>query len=151
MVELLGCPFCGCVNVKLHDRGSMVWVACIDCGLEAPTETGVTAEKAVEYWNARAPHPLHHAQAVRKLVWLETFADRGDGSKEQDGWEADSGFGSYYSIEQYFGSDSFGWQVKFEYAVIADHDDPDKAKETAQVDFERRVLALPSTDKTGAA
>lgn len=91
------------------------------------------------------------AQSLRKLGWLETFTDRGDGSKDQDGWEADSGFGSWYTIEQYFGSDSLGWQVKFEYDVIADHDDPDKAKESAQADFERRVLALPSTGGGTAA
>jgi hypothetical protein len=98
-----------------------------------------------------APQPVSAAQTLRKLFWLETFTDRGDGSKDQDGWEADSGFGSWYSIEQYFGSDSLGWQVKFEYDVIADHDDPDKAKESAQADFERRVLALPSTNSNTEA
>lgn len=101
-------------------------LSCGHCGMEQPDDSAELA------------------RTLRKLVWLETFTERGDGSKEQDGWEADSGFGSWYSIDQYFGSDSLGWRVKFEYDVIDDHDDPDKAKESAQADFERRVLALPS-------
>ena len=83
--------------------------------------------------------------ALRRLDWQETFTDRGDGSKDQTGWEADSGFGSWYSVEQYFGSDSYGWETKFDCEVISDHDDPEQAKKAAQDDFERRASSLTST------
>lgn len=79
---------------------------------------------------------------ARALDWQETVIDRGDGTTEPDGWEADSGFGCHYSIEMYFGSDSFGWQVKFDYDVIGDADDPSVAKAIAQEDFERRAKAI---------
>lgn len=57
--NLLPCPFCGGTNAKLrtHSLAPMSWVSCVDCGLEAPTETGVTDEAAVAYWNCRAPSP----------------------------------------------------------------------------------------------
>lgn len=84
--------------------------------------------------------------ALRRLDWQETFTDRGDGSKDQTGWEADSGFGSWYSVEQYFGSDSYGWETKFYCEVISDHDDPEQAKKAAQDDFEIRASTLTSTD-----
>jgi len=50
---ILPCPFCGSRNTKLHDR-HMAWVSCIDCGLEAPSETDVTIDQAITYWNTRA-------------------------------------------------------------------------------------------------
>jgi Lar family restriction alleviation protein len=54
--ELLPCPFCGGGSVSVHGpRGSLgAWVACSSCGLETPTETGVTTEQAFAYWNRRA-------------------------------------------------------------------------------------------------
>lgn len=53
--ELLPCPFCGsAINIKLYERETLAWAACLDCGLEAPTETGVTKDQAVAYWNKRA-------------------------------------------------------------------------------------------------
>jgi Lar family restriction alleviation protein len=57
--KLLPCPFCGGSDVKLRNdpRHDMAWVSCVGCGLEAPTETGVTDEAAVTYWNRRAPSP----------------------------------------------------------------------------------------------
>lgn len=82
---------------------------------------------------------------IRPLDWQETFVDRGDGSKDQSGWEADNGFNGWYSIEMYFGSDSYGWSVQFDTDVIGDFDDPDRAKAAAQKHFEQRIsLALPS-------
>lgn len=81
---------------------------------------------------------------VKPLDWQETFTDRGDGSKDQTGWEADSGFGAWYAINQYFGSDSYGWEVQFDFDVIADCDDPDKAKAAAQADYEKRISAALS-------
>jgi hypothetical protein len=77
---------------------------------------------------------------VKSLVWHETFVDRGDGSKEVNGWEADSGFG-YYLIEMYMGSDSYGFELKFDCEVIADHDDPDQAKASAQSHFAKRIIS----------
>ncbi|WP_169194977.1 Lar family restriction alleviation protein [Devosia sp. MC1541] len=55
--ELLPCPFCGGGSVSVHGPcGALgAWVACTSCGLETPTETGVTAEQAFAYWNRRAP------------------------------------------------------------------------------------------------
>lgn len=57
--KLLLCPFCGGSDVHLrrHPPAQMSWVSCVSCGLEAPTETGVTDEAAVAYWNRRAPSP----------------------------------------------------------------------------------------------
>jgi len=78
--------------------------------------------------------------AVRPLVWGETF----DGDGSQTGWEADSGFGSWYGISLYFGGDSYGWQVQHNCEVIADRDDPDQAKADAQAHFEKAVLAALS-------
>lgn len=80
---------------------------------------------------------------VKRLEWIETFVDRGDGGQDQSGFEADSCFG-WYSIEMYFGSDSYGWQVKFDCEVIADKDDPDDAKAAGQADFDRRIRSVVS-------
>lgn len=76
---------------------------------------------------------------VKQLDWQETFIDRGDGSKEVSGWEADSGFNQWYTVEQYFGSDSLGFTAVFDFETISDHDDPEDAKKSAQADFERRI------------
>jgi hypothetical protein len=78
---------------------------------------------------------------IKQLDWREIFTDRGDGSKDHAGWEAASGFGVWYSIEQYFGSDSYGWEAKLDYEVLSDHDDPDLAKQAAQDDFEQRIYS----------
>lgn len=55
--KLLPCPFCGGSDVHLrqHPPAQMSWVSCVSCGLEAPSETGVTDEEAVTYWNRRTP------------------------------------------------------------------------------------------------
>lgn len=64
--KLLPCPFCGGTNAKLrtHSLAPMSWVSCVDCGLEAPTETGVTDEAAVAYWNRRAAPPQTRVKAT---------------------------------------------------------------------------------------
>lgn len=56
-LELKPCPFCGSSDVHLrrHQRAEMSWVSCVGCGLEAPTETGVSDDEAVTYWNRRTP------------------------------------------------------------------------------------------------
>jgi Lar family restriction alleviation protein len=56
---LLPCPFCGNKEVRLttNNYAGMSWVACPNCGLEAPTETGVSADDAVTYWNRRPASP----------------------------------------------------------------------------------------------
>lgn len=78
---------------------------------------------------------------VKPLDWQTTYVDRGDGQKEESGWEADNGFNQWYSVEMYFGTDSYGWQVKFDCDVIADHDDPERAKAAAQEHFASRILS----------
>lgn len=87
--------------------------------------------------------------AIKPLEWQGTFIDRGDGSQDQAGWEADTGFGVWYEIEQYFGSDSYGYRVSFDYEMIGDHDDPSQAKATAQKHFEKRISAALSAAPVG--
>lgn len=56
MIEALKpCPFCGGSDVHLrhHQANQMSWVSCVGCGLEAPSETGVSDDDAVNYWNRR--------------------------------------------------------------------------------------------------
>lgn len=78
---------------------------------------------------------------VKPLDWQETFVDRGDGGSDLSGWEANNGFDSWYNIEQYFASDSYGWTIYFDYKLIADCDDPEVAKEQAQQHFSAVILA----------
>jgi transcription elongation factor Elf1 len=63
-VKLLPCPFCGASEVKLYQNCNMSWVACISCGLEAPSETGVTNVQAVNYWNTRASSSVSDHQSA---------------------------------------------------------------------------------------
>jgi len=58
--ELKPCPFCGSSDVHLreHATAQMSWVSCVCCGLEAPSETGVSDANAVAYWNRRAEAAL---------------------------------------------------------------------------------------------
>lgn len=56
MIEALKpCPFCGGSDIHLrhHQANQMSWVSCVGCGFEAPSETGVTDDDAVNYWNRR--------------------------------------------------------------------------------------------------
>lgn len=55
MEKLKPCPFCGDRDTYLHKaQGAFgAHVYCKGCGLEAPTETGVTDEQAVTYWQTR--------------------------------------------------------------------------------------------------
>jgi Lar family restriction alleviation protein len=57
--NLMPCPFCGSGDVFLHNaHGAFgAHVYCRECGLEAPTETGVTDQQAVGYWNTRRWSP----------------------------------------------------------------------------------------------
>jgi hypothetical protein len=48
----------------------MSWVACADCGLETPSETGTSAEDAAEYWNRRSS-ALYASPSVAKGVVTE--------------------------------------------------------------------------------
>jgi hypothetical protein len=93
------------------------------------------------------PSPVTDERAkvrVRKLEWVEDTSARSDENPtfEPTGdYEAETPFGTYY-IEQYFGSDSYGWKVILSgFGEIADRDDPEDAKASAQADFERRILA----------
>ena len=51
----------------------MAWVACIVCGLEAPSETGVQAEQAIDYWNSR-PNASSQAEIERLTEALRMCA-----------------------------------------------------------------------------
>ncbi|WP_247996623.1 Lar family restriction alleviation protein [Brucella tritici] len=53
--ELKPCPFCGGADVNLYHSAKtfMSWVSCKSCGLEAPSETGITDAEAITYWNTR--------------------------------------------------------------------------------------------------
>ncbi len=84
---------------------------------------------------------------IRQLEWQPIYVDRGDGGQDEAGWEADTGFGVFYGIDEYFGSDSYGWKVCMDYEAIGDFDDPEKAKACAQADFERRIQSALKTEK----
>jgi len=101
-----------------------------------------TADQAHNYTPASSTAMT--ASAVRELEWQATFVDRGDGSMESSGWEADSGFGVWYEIKMGFGSDSYCWPVYFDSEIIADCDDPEQAKERAQKHYAERILAALS-------
>jgi len=70
--ELKPCPFCGGKDARVitNSKHSMSWVSCPSCGLEAPTETGVSMEDAVAYWNTR-PEPAAAPGDEAKAVWRE--------------------------------------------------------------------------------
>jgi hypothetical protein len=81
------------------------------------------------------------APVVKGLEWVEVSFARSDEDprREPSGdYEAGTPFGFYY-IEQYFGTDSYGWKVTFDSLPVADKDDPDAAKASAQADYEARV------------
>jgi hypothetical protein len=68
---LLPCPFCGGEDLTVYAHKSVgSWVACIDCGLETPTETGITPEDATKYWNIRVPACNAHDDLVKALEGL---------------------------------------------------------------------------------
>lgn len=91
------------------------------------------------------------AKTVRKLDWETTFEDRGDGSSEEKGFEAEAPWGNWYRIEMYFASDSYGWQVEYDHTILGNFDDPDKAKDCAQDHFDKCVTAaLATTSDTDA-
>lgn len=83
---------------------------------------------------------------MRDLVWEEIREKRSDEDPNTEvvGWKAATAFDSYYVIEQYFGTDSYGWQVTHSCASVGDYDDPDLAKAAAQADYERRILSALS-------
>lgn len=119
----------------------------------ASADTWDQIQATYEVWRsvkAALRAPAAHAQlgvhTARALDWQEILTDRGDGSSDVTGWEADSGFGPWYSVEQYFGSDSYGWLVDYDAVQIGDFDDPDRAKKCAQDDFAKRVAAALSPD-----
>lgn len=73
--EMKPCPFCGGEDLKVYSlHGAGAWVACRGCGLESPTETGVTHAQAIEYWNTR----LAAEPAAGVIEALDRFAKRAD-------------------------------------------------------------------------
>ena len=73
--------------------------------------------------------------AVNGLEWRETFADRGDGSTELSGYEAETPFGTFYTIE----IKAFAFAVEYDLTVIGEANTPGEARRIAQRDFERRI------------
>lgn len=65
MTELLACPFCGSVNLKVYlnapasDMRPWEHVACLDCG---------TGQTTVEKWNTRTPIVIDDAMVERGAV-----------------------------------------------------------------------------------
>jgi hypothetical protein len=82
-------------------------------------------------------------EVVHALCWEDICEARSeaDPSTEVTGWEAPTAFNTYYTIEQYFGSGRFGWEVKHDHENVGVFDDPDAAKFAAQADHARRVLS----------
>lgn len=78
---------------------------------------------------------------MKQLDWEETFVDRGDGSQDHSGWEADNGFGNWYVVEMGFGSDSYVFTATFDGNLIADFDDEDDAKAAAEKHYAARITA----------
>lgn len=82
---LAPCPFCGSNGARLHENASaaMAWVACLACGLEAPSETGTDRRAAISYWNTRP------AAGAREVYgphgWLN-----GHRGLSEDSWELES-------------------------------------------------------------
>lgn len=60
MRTLKPCPFCNSTDVSVNrsEITCMSWVSCTSCGLETPSETGVTDEQAISYWNTRPAAPV---------------------------------------------------------------------------------------------
>src|SRR5690606_11877800 len=81
---------------------------------------------------------------VKTLEWDEVTAARSneDPTREPTGdYEAVSPIGVYY-VEQYFGSDGYGWRVTLHGSDdVADMDDPEDAKAAAQADYGSRILS----------
>lgn len=68
-VKLKPCPFCG-GEPTLHQprRALGAWISCAQCGLEGPTETGVTDDDAARHWNTRAePAPAPDAVKIEPV------------------------------------------------------------------------------------
>ena len=91
--------------------------------------------------------------SVKPLEWDEITEQRSaeEPIHEHTGdYEAITPIGNYY-IEMYFGSDSYGWEVRLDsVGKVADCDDPDTAKAAAQADHESRILAaLDAAPATG--
>lgn len=78
--ELKPCPFCGGTDVNLHHsaKAFMSWVSCKSCGLDAPSETGVTDEEAITYWNTSpAPADLKARDKKRYKLIRKSLQNKG--------------------------------------------------------------------------
>ncbi len=64
--ELKRCPFCNSTDVSVNrsEITCMSWVSCTSCGLETPSETGVTDEQVISYWNTRHAAPVEGLETV---------------------------------------------------------------------------------------
>jgi Lar family restriction alleviation protein len=126
-MTLLPCPFCGNEQVRLttNNQAAMSWVACPNCGLEAPSETGVNADDAVTYWNRRSLSEGQKPVAVKGLEW--------HGPDIRDEFTARSMLGQFViGPKQRNGS---RWCMGDYHLTIED------AKASAQADYEARILS----------
>lgn len=98
--ELKPCPFCGGADVNLYHSAKtfMSWVSCKSCGLEAPSETGITDAEAITYWNHRpAPADLKARDKKRYKLIRKSLQNKGllpaatDTGLETVGWATDYG------------------------------------------------------------
>lgn len=65
MLDLKNCPFCGGKATLHSPYGALgAWISCAGCGLEGPTETGVTEDEAIAAWNRRALQAVGPEPAV---------------------------------------------------------------------------------------
>lgn len=72
-VKLKPCPFCN-GEPTLHQpcQGLGAWISCAQCGLEGPTETGVTDVDATRHWNTRAePAPAPDAVKIEPVGYYD--------------------------------------------------------------------------------
>lgn len=76
---------------------------------------------------------------INPLKWNDVYSHREDGGTDLIGWEADTGFGVYYGIDEYWASDSHGWELCLDYEKLGDFDDPDQAKAFAQKHYAERI------------
>jgi Lar family restriction alleviation protein len=83
-VHLRPCPFCGSEHVRLRENPlrEMAWVACIDCGLQSPTETGTRLVDAKAYWNKRVVSYDEMLASVRRYI----FCMEWEGVRGEDNW-----------------------------------------------------------------
>lgn len=74
--DLKPCPFCGGKPTLHQPRGALgSWISCAQCGLEGPTETGVTEVEATAHWNTRTALSASDALTAGEREPVATVAE----------------------------------------------------------------------------